>query len=345
MALYVILGLCGLIVVAVRYWPAGPPAAVDPEAIAQYEAEIADFIARSEAASDSIAAAKAARQAGYAAQRAEWDAQRQRRQARYANVRDNYNRYPDRDDARSRYGRRSDDAPEPVVIDFSIPMPTAASLDPNAVDSATLLRLGLDVKTAARWLKYRRAGGKFREPGDIAKLYGLADTTVARLLPYFETPEAPPKPARDTARQSRRPYTPRAPVVVEVNAATEDDLVRVYGIGDYTAMQITDYRQRLGGFVSERQLLETPGLRDSVMLGVIEQLRVDPSAYRRRIRVNHASSYDEWRHPYLTWKQAKVIVANREQHGAYRQPEDLLRVRVISREQLSRLQPYLDFEP
>ncbi len=364
-ALYAILVACLGVTTAVHLWPSAPDAPVSIEVNTQYQADIADFISRAEAASDSLSEAKAERQAEYAEQRQRWADERAQRSAYYDKRRASWanNNY------RSRYasdGKGGDDRPAwhsrekpgtQTSVDFKVAMPSLASLDPNAVDSNTLLRLGVPVAITARWLKYRRSGGQFRQTADIAKLYGLADTTAERIADYFAEPPSPAvampvagsgdattEGGEFNAEPSRR-TTGKRTGPVEVNAAAETDLSAVRGIGEYTAMRIADYRQRLGGFVSVAQVLETPGARDSTLLRVRDQLRVDSTECCRQIRVNYATSYDDWRHPYLTWKQAKVVMANREQHGAYRQLSDLLRTRVIDAEQLARLRPYLDFQP
>ncbi len=359
-ALFVVFGVCLAVVTTVHFWPPPPAAPTSIEATTRFQMEIAAFIDRAEAASDSLAEEKAAKQVAYAAQREQWAnqrrqwaVQREQRQAKFERRRRDWAN----DDYRTREtgfadGPQRQKPWERTSIDLSVPMPAAASLDPNAVDSATLLRLGLPVGIAGRWLKYRRTGGRFRKTEDISRLYGLADTTAERIAAYFKVPQEPTavtvadaspgnvNPYNQTERTRSRPAGP-----VEVNAASESDLTAIRGIGEYTAMRIADYRQRLGGFVSVRQVMETPGARDSTLLRVADQLRVDSTECCRRIRVNHATSYDDWRHPYITWKQAKVVIANRDQHGAYRQANDLLRTRVIDAEQLARLLPYLDFRP
>ena len=46
--------------------------------------------------------------------------------------------------------------------------------NPNTADSARLVRLGLPSFVAANIVKYRRAGGKFRRPSDLARIYGMS---------------------------------------------------------------------------------------------------------------------------------------------------------------------------
>ena len=182
---------CSAVVAAVSYWPSTPPPPLSPEEHAAYLAEIEDFVARSRASADSVAFAKAERQRAYAERQERWAAQKEQwarekaaRAARYAARKEKWGQSAVPPTA-------APPRAQAIAIDYSVPMPAPSSLDANAVDSATLLRLGVPIQIAGRWLKYRRSGGRFDQPADIAKLYGLADTTAARLVAYFVAPAAP----------------------------------------------------------------------------------------------------------------------------------------------------------
>ena len=337
-ALIALVLACLLAVTVYNYWPATPPPAPSPEEHARFVADIEAFVSASRQASDSVAAAKAERQRAYAERQAAWE----ERRAGWARERaERQERYRDRDRRRARSPRAA------TAIDYSLPEPALASLDVNAVDSATLLRLGVPVAITARWLKYRRSGGSFRRPSDIGKLYGLPDTTAARLQAYFAAPQ-PIASENAEAPGTSAPRVPSAPTassatVFDVNTVTAEELESLRGIGAYTAEKIVEYRGWLGGYVSVDQLLEARGVRAENLEAVRARLRVG-TAPAPRIRVNAATTFDEWRHPYLKWKKAKVLLAYREQHGPYRSPDDLLLSKVVTPEEVARLTPYLDFE-
>lgn len=344
---------CGLLVAAVHYWPVSPPAEASPEARAAYAAEVEAFVARSRARTDSLRAAAADRErareereaawaerrATWAERRATWARERAERTARYASL----------DHARGAWGQAgSERGRRPpaatVAIDYAVPLPALGSLGLNTVDSATLLRLGTPVAVVARWLKYRRAGGRLRAPADVAKLYGLADTTAARLQTFF-VPESPESSASGPVAAGPQAASARDRVrPVDLNVATAEELAALPGVGAYTAGEIVEYRAWLGGYVDVAQVAEVRGVRPDNYEALRPYLLVgDDARPARRIDVNAAAGYDEWRHPYLPWKKAKVLAAYRERHGPYARAEDLLHARVLSPEELARLAPYLDF--
>ena len=57
--------------------------------------------------------------------------------------------------------------------------------DPNTADSSTLVHLGFKPWQAKNMVKYRTAGGKYRKPEDLKKLYGMTDSMYQALTPYI----------------------------------------------------------------------------------------------------------------------------------------------------------------
>ena len=74
---------------------------------------------------------------------------------------------------------------------------------------------------------------------------------------------------------------------------------------------------------------------------VFEYFTFEPGT-PKQIDINSLSIADLAKHPYITYAQAKVIVAYRDQHGPYQKAPDLLKIKIFSKEWLDKLEPYLD---
>jgi len=62
----------------------------------------------------------------------------------------------------------------------------------------------------------------------------------------------------------------------------------------------------------------------------------------RQLNLNAASTEDLDKHPYISGKQAKIIVAYREQHGTFDSVDDLAKITAISdKKWLEKIKPYL----
>lgn len=129
-----------------------------------------------------------------------------------------------------------------------------SAFDPNTIDSAGFVRLGLAPWMAKSILHYRSKGGKFSRPEEFKKVHGLTEAHYATLLPYISIAEASsrketvrlysPQEKRDSLAMFK--YPPGT--VVALNHADTTELKKIPGIGSSLARTIVDYRKQLGGF-------------------------------------------------------------------------------------------------
>ncbi|KEQ28868.1 hypothetical protein N180_20790 [Pedobacter antarcticus 4BY] len=217
--------------------------------------------------------------------------------------------------------------------------------DPNTLDEAGWMRLGLSKKQAMSVLNYRSKGGVFREKEELKKMYTISPGLYERLFPYIkiavsrETEKELPKfPARPGL-----PYRKENLNVISLNDADSLGLLQVKGIGPVFAGRILKYRERLGGFVQLEQLLEVFGM-DSLRLNQLSpQLAIDTGLIRK-IAINKVSVIELRLHPYIGYKQAQVLAEYRKQHGNYINFASLSKVIVLSAVTLNKIAPYISFE-
>lgn len=267
---------------------------------------------------------------------------------------------------------RSDDVYDAYVLDSmllssdiipgesDIVKVTLHAFDPNVADSLELLSLGLSPYVTRNILRYRKAGGVFRRPDDLARIYGLHDTVFARVKPYIAIPaEASQKKERttlqtavnepvlipiDTARREH-PYAEymkaklKPGEFVDLNTADTATLVKIPGIGPVYARMIVDYRRRLGGFHHVGQLRELEGLPENLGDWVHVSTPHTESLHINKLSVTQLRS-----HPYLTFYQAKAIADLRKREGNIASERQLLFLDEFTEADIERLRPYLSFE-
>jgi len=218
-------------------------------------------------------------------------------------------------------------------------MPEYFPFDPNTASEDELLRLGLPKALAGRLLRYREKGGVFLEKADFRKLYGLSDADFGRLEPLISIArtEAAVRPAAYSGGYGKA----TGPISLDINTAMPEEWQRLPGIGAGRANQIVRFREKLGGFVRVEQVAETYGLPDSVFQQIKAYLKIEAPAIQA-INLNTATEDALAAHPYINFKQAKMMVAYREQHGAYSHPEDIRRIAAFSDAGwLAQVLPYL----
>ena len=212
--------------------------------------------------------------------------------------------------------------------------------NPNTIAKKELLSFGLPEKIVDRMVKFRNAGGKFRSPEDLKKIYGMKEEWVRPLLSWMEITK-PKKIDTETINVTKKKVPKKENPITDINQASFEDWQNLSGIGPYYADKIMGYREKLGGFVSINQILETNGLPDSVKQSILPALRL--SDIFRKIKINSASTKEMAVHPYITWKEANAIFKYRKNHGPFQSRTDLEKVLALKPELVERIAPYLDF--
>lgn len=256
-------------------------------------------------------------------------------------------------------------APTPT----STPEPTTPfAFNPNTADSATLCAVGFSPFVSSNIVKYRRAGGHFHRPADLARIYGLDSTTFARIQPYIyipqEEPAASPRPfpkgkeipddKSPLLQESQRGDGEEAPqpspykaymenklpsgTFLDLNKADSADFIRIPGIGPYYASRIVSLRRQLGGYVAISQLRDIQGLPEIGDYVFVEE------GTQQRINVNKATLRTLTRHPYIGYYRAKAIMDLRHKSGRVVNLRQLSFLNEFSDEDIQRLAPYLTFE-
>lgn len=222
--------------------------------------------------------------------------------------------------------------------------------NPNNLSIETWQKFGLSKKQAETIKNYEEKGGVFRIKTDVQKMYTVSNALYAKLEPYILLPDSfvkqdyneslkkrEPKAAYETWKKEKRVY----PKVL-INTADTSEFKKLYGIGDYYALKIVEYRESLGGFVSKDQLKEIWGLKPETLVHIDTQL-VYNSVPIRKININTASVDELKAHPYIFWKVANSIVNYREQHGNYMDLNTIKKSVLISDSLFLQLKPYLKY--
>ena len=131
--------------------------------------------------------------------------------------------------------------------------------------------------------------------------------------------------------------------VVELNSADTTALKKVPGIGSVFAKRIIKYRELLGGFYSVEQLGEVYGIDEERYKSMKSWFSADLSLICQLI-VNKVSMNDLQKHPYINYRQARIIGQLRKQKGKLTGWENFQLLEEFTDADRERLTPYLSFE-
>ncbi len=241
-----------------------------------------------------------------------------------------------------------------------------APFDPNTLTTEGWEARGVPHFVAARITKYREAAGGFKAKTQVKKMYGLEDSVYQRLAPFMQLPEEAPKrgerpdyaankPGPDgkfppfvtaAGTPGKFPSKPRNLQPFDLNTADTTQLMQIRGIGAGRAKWVVRYRNQLGGYLREDQLDEVfvlrdaPDLRDSLKKYTFVAGGFAP----KLVNVNTATFDELYLHPYIGKPRARLIVAYRQQHGPFKQVEDLKQIPVLKAEDWEKMRPYVRCE-
>ena len=205
--------------------------------------------------------------------------------------------------------------------------------NPNTLNDDGWLALGLSQGKLKVLRNYQQSGGYFKQKEDLQRCYAFGDAFYNTIKEYVSIP----KP-KTTEPITQKPIIENQ--IIELNQADSLALISIKGIGPFYAKQILKYRNELGGFYSYNQFSEIWGL-EKLDIEKFKQQTILDTLYIRKINVNAIELEQLKMHPYLNYKQAKMIVNYRKQHGDFKEIKDIQKIRPISTEIFRKIASYL----
>lgn len=221
------------------------------------------------------------------------------------------------------------------------PETTLRPFNPNTIERADWLQMGLPLRAFESLERYRKKGGVFRSSEQVYKIPHLS-RELAQGLEKLVRPDTGSTVALRKDKREKKPKVPAEPF--DLNLADSLQLRSIFGIGAKTAARILKYRSDLGGFIRKEQLYEVWHLDSLVAEELMDQCFISQPPVIRKINPNKAGEEELMTHPYIRKGLGRLIVRYRKQHPHYTKAEDLLGIRLFRPEQLEKLRPYLSFD-
>jgi len=212
---------------------------------------------------------------------------------------------------------------------------TFVEFDPNTSLLKDFLAMGLSEKQALVIIRYREKGGKFRTANDFAKVYSISPQVHQQIKPYIKI---------DTSlfNFKKKKWQNRAKQITKINLnnATEDDLVKLPLIGCSRAQLIIAFREKIAGYYSVNQLNELYGFNKELVDSLQFYFIVD-STQHKIININKASISEMKIHPYFKYFTAKKIVDYRNIKGVINTPSELLKYKILDSSTYQKIEHYI----
>ncbi len=214
------------------------------------------------------------------------------------------------------------------------------NFNPNLASTEELMNLGFSKRYAKSLFNFVSKGGQIRKPEDLYKIYNADSVFIKQAIPFVQIPSSNNYPEFE-----KKEWEKTTPInyLVDINQADSISLDKLPGVGPALSKRIINYRDRLGGFVSINQLYEVFGLRPTLVDSIIPYLQLSKGAIKP-LAINELPADSLSKHPYISRKHAMLIANYRQQHGNYKQLNDLKSIKVIPDSVFQKLSPYISYE-
>lgn len=199
--------------------------------------------------------------------------------------------------------------------------------NPNSYTIKDWMYIGFSEKQAKSILNYNRFG--FRSNEDLKKLFVMNEDVFSLIKDSTFFP--------NNVANQKVDFKPKS---IDLNLASETELMSLDGIGIFFAKQIIKYREKLGGYYKIEQLLEVWKMTDETYLKIKDNFVINFSSINK-MNVNQVSIEDLAKHPYFRWNLANSIVKFRMQHGDFKNLEDIKHSKLIDDEKYDQIVNYL----
>lgn len=202
--------------------------------------------------------------------------------------------------------------------------------NPNELTMEEWMQFGLSEKQASIVLKYTKRG--IHSNDELQKIKFIPKQTFDNIKDFTQYPTLD--------KEARTQQNMSSPKLVNANEASEEELMKIKGLGPFYARQILKYQQQLGGFVRKEQILEVWKMTPEIYAQIQAHLSCEGSAIRK-LSINQATAEELQAHPYLNWNQANSIVKMRMQKGGFKSIEEIRESVIIDEETFEKVRPYL----
>ena len=218
--------------------------------------------------------------------------------------------------------------------------------NPNFITDYKGYKLGMSISEIDRLLAFRKENKYVNSAKEFQNVTKVSDSLLNVMAPYFKFPDWVNQ--NNSPRQYKKYSNPAFAkkeniVLIDINQATKEDLVKIYGIGDAISLRILKQKELLGGFVSMEQMNDVWGLSPEVIENLNTHFKVSVLPDFKKIDINNASLKELTQFYYFRYALAKQIVTYRSMKGKINNIEDLTKIKGFPVDKANLIGLYLDF--
>ena len=216
---------------------------------------------------------------------------------------------------------------------------TISPFNPNFISDYKAYILGISAQELSRLQVFRETGKYVNSAKEFQEVTGVSDSLLATIAPLFKFPDWV-KNRKTTAYNYQDASSKHFPKQ-DINTATAEALMKIYGIGEGFSNRILKYKEKLQGFTYIDQVAEVYGLEKEVYERVAARFEVKTPPVIVKKDLNAISRYDLSKIPYIKYGESNKIIGLRSEVGMFKHLDDLLQIEGFDEARIRRLALYL----
>ena len=226
-------------------------------------------------------------------------------------------------------------------------IPKIYPFNPNFITDFKGYKLGMTVRQIDKLLAYRKQNKYVNSAAEFQMITGVSDSLLEVISPYFKFPDwvtnKKTYPKREWIDYSKTAVIKKEKAIaIDINSASKEDLMKIYGIGDAISDRILKQKELFGEFVSMEQMNDVWGLSPEVIEKLQQGFKIASNPNPKKININNASIKELGQFPYFRYPISKNIVTFRSMNGDL-QLQDLTNIKGFPVDKIQIIALYLEF--
>ena len=204
--------------------------------------------------------------------------------------------------------------------------------------------MGMSPDEIDRLHQFRESGQFLNSSLEFQQVTKISDSLLARISVHFKFPDwiaKNDKPINLSKEGSYISIDKLPHKRSDINMASAEDLTAISGIGPVLSKRIVKFRNALGGFLVDDQLLDVYGLDTLVAQRLMKRYTVVRPPKPKQINLQTATTDELSELVYLSHQLASQIIRYRDSLGRLDSLEQLTKIQDFPSEKISRIKLYL----
>ena len=222
---------------------------------------------------------------------------------------------------------------------------TIYPFNPNYITDYKGYKLGMTIQEIDRLHAFRKQGKFVNSVEEFQQVTKVSNAFLSKISPYFKFPDWVKNKGTATSEKFHKflPKEKEKIIQKDINVATREDLIAVYGIGEKLADKILQEKEKLGGFVSMEQFQFMWGISPEAISDLEKRFTIKSQIGIKKIAINDLSQKELAKFPYFNYALAKEIVIYRTMNSGIKNIDDLTKIKGMPNEKIKIIALYLEF--